>query len=73
MIEYAADIKVLPGKTIRKRNVAWATRIPAFPAINKSKRDDETKNKDELKIQFDKWIMPSQPAGYIKYHGFDFF
>jgi hypothetical protein len=73
MIEYAADIKILPGKTIRKRNVARATGIPAFPVVNKSKRNDETKKNDELKIPFDKWIMPSQPVGYIKYQGFDFF
>jgi hypothetical protein len=73
MIEYVADIKVLPVKTIWKKNVAPAIKIPALPVVRKSNNESETKKKDELKIPFDKWIMPPQPVGYIKYHGFDFF
>jgi len=73
MIEYAADIKVLPVKTIRKKFIVPAMKIPASPVVRKSNNASETKNRDELKTPFDKWIMPPQPVGYLKYHGFDFF
>jgi hypothetical protein len=73
MIEYAADIKVLPFKRIRKKRVVPSMNIPASPVVRKSNNESKTKNSDELKIPFDKWIMPPQPVGYLKYHGFDFF
>lgn len=48
-------------------------KILALPVVHKSNNKNETKKSDESKIPFDKWTMPPQPVGYIKFRGFDFF
>jgi hypothetical protein len=59
-------------KTIWKNGVVPTRKSIALPVVHKS-NNNETKKNDELKIPFDQWIMPPQPVGYIKFHGFDFF
>ena len=73
MTEYAADIKILPRKTIRRKSVLSAIKIPALPVVYPSKKVNEISKANKKEIPFEKWIMPPQPEGYLKCPGHDFF
>ena len=47
MTEYAADIKVLPLKTIRKKSILPAIKTPAHPVpvIDSSKKSEQIKER----------------------------
>ena len=58
MTEYAADIKVLPLKTIRKKSIPPAIKIPAHPVVYPSKKLNEASVANEKENPLHKWIMP---------------
>ena len=71
MKDHFDDIEVLPPKKVwRKRNLLHT--IPPPSVRNSKKENGEINNSCESKIRFDKWIMPTQPEGYLKCPRYDF-
>lgn len=67
------DIEVLPlRKARRKKNLLRKTIPPLSPGNSKKAKDKPDNNAGKTKIPFDKWIMPSEPEGYIKCPRYDF-
>ena len=73
MIEYLQDIETLPVKEMWEIT-SLLTNAIHLTAMDKLLKESDAANKaDELKISFNKWVMPPQQQAYIKCRRYDFF
>lgn len=74
MIDYSDNIDAVKIKPIRKKKNPFKQAITSVSILNKPEKcKDEKREEEETVIPFDKWIMPPQPEGYMKYPPHDLF